>query len=439
MHHPRRIIFITALLMMVVLLAACAPNGSPAEDVRTAAEAVGTQAAASNPTDAPAEEQPTEQPAPTEAPAAPTANLTDGCVENYAEGIDYFPDKIEIQNATGFTVEYHDNYKVVTTLRAWPGSDQQFEYVLVQCGTPAPDGYPDATMIEVPAHRSVMMSTTYLTQLDDLGLLDRLAGLDSFAYTTNETVRGMIDAGELTEIAPTGQEVNVEMALDLNPDFIMAFSSGVPEYDLHPAMIAAGLPVVMDADWMENVPLARAEWVKFTALFFNAEATATTVYDGMVSDYKAAAALAAGAEDRPLVMSDTPYEGTWYVPGGAASTAQLIADAGGDYVYADNEDSGTLFLDFEMVYDDALDADVWINAFGFDTLDDMLAADARFGDFKAFQNGSVWANDKRGSGFNTEYYETGVVHPHVVLQDLVKIFHPDLLPDHELYYYRQVP
>jgi len=439
MTHTRRNVTLAAALLLSLLLAACAtaaPTAEP-EPVEEPAEADAEQPADGE-EPAAADQPAEEEPAAVEA-EAPEANLTDGCVENYAEGIDYFPNKLEVERAVGFTVEYFDNYKVVTTLRAWPGSDQQFEYVLVQCGTPAPEGYEDATVIEIPVDEAVMMSTTYLTTLDDLGLLDRLVGLDSFSYTTNETVRGMIDADNLVEIAPTGQEVNVEVALDLNPDFIMTFSSGVPEYDLHPVMMEAGLPVVMNADWMENVPLGRAEWVKFTALFFNAEETANTVYDGIVADYEAATELAASVEDRPLVMSDTPYEGTWYTPGGGASTAKLIADAGGNYVYADTEESGTLYLDFETVYNDALDADVWINAFGFETREDMLAADARFGDFAAFQSGNVWSNDKRGSSFNTEYYETGVVHPHIVLQDLVAIFHPDLMPDYEPYYYRQVP
>lgn len=438
MIHTRRTLTLAAALLLSLLLAACAsasrtavpgpPVAEPAE-VETEEPAVEEEPEAT-------EEAMEEEPA-VEA-EAPEANLADGCVENYAEGVDYFPDKVVPENAVGFSVEYFDNYKVVTTLRAWPGSDQEWQYVLVQCGTPAPDGYDGATMIEVPVAEAVVMSTAYITNLADLDLLDTLVGLDAFAYTTNETVRGMIDAGELVEIAPTGQEVNVEMALDLEPDMIMAFSSGAPEFDLHPALIDAGLPVVLNADWMELAPLGRAEWVKFMALFYNAEARANEVYDSLAADYNAARELAATVEERPLVMSDTPYEGTWYTPGGEAFTAQLIEDAGGDYVFGDNEESGTLFLDFETVYDEALDADVWINVFGFGTQEDMLAADPRFGDFAAFANDNVWSHDKRGSGFNTEYYETGTVHPHIVLQDLVAIFHPELTPDYELYYYRPV-
>jgi iron complex transport system substrate-binding protein len=373
-----------------------------------------------------------------EAVVAPEANITAGCVDGYAEDVDYFPEKAVVEYATNFTVEYFNNYKVVTTLTPWPGAEQSFQYVLVQCGTPAPEGYGDTPVINVPATTTVTMSTNYIAQMEDLGLLDHLAGLDSALYVINPAVREMIEAGELAEIAPGGQ-VNVEVALELDPSLIMAYSAGVPEYDTHPVLIDAGLPVVMNADWMEQTPLARAEWIKFMALFYNVEARAEAVFDDIATQYEEAAGLAAGVAKKPTVFSDTPYEGTWYVPGGQSYTAHLFADAGADYVWADDESTGTLFLDAESVFDRAQDADIWVNVWGYGSREDMLAVDERFADFKAFQDGAVFGNDARGNEFGTEIWETGVARPHLVLLDLIKIFHPELLPDHELYYYRQMP
>lgn len=414
---------LAALFAVILILTGCAP-ASPA------------QVAA--PTDEPPSEAGTEASAepPQAQPAAPQSNLTEGCIDSYAEGVDYFPDKVAVEYAQSFTVEYHESYKLVTVLTPWPGAEQPFQYVLVQCGTPAPDGYPDATIVTVPATRTVMMSTAYLTNLDDLGMLDRLVGLDAFAYTNNPTVRQMIDEGGLTEIAPTGMEVNVEQTLDLEPDLIMAFSSGMPEYDLHPVLIEAGLPVVINGDWTEGTPLARAEYVKFMSLFFNAEARANDVFNEVVTEYNAAVELAASVTEKPVVMSGLPYEGTWNTPGGMSYTAQMFRDAGGDYVFADDPSVGTIFLDFEAVFEQAHDADLWVNVSGHEALADLLATDPRFGEFRPFQEGRVWADDGHSTSMGTELYETGVAHPHLVLLDLIKIFHPDLLPDHELYYYR---
>ncbi|GAB4478896.1 MAG: ABC transporter substrate-binding protein [Anaerolineae bacterium] len=423
-HHPLTVII--ALLIALLAVSACGGGPAPAATAPPAGEppAPPIESAGADPL-------PSAQP-----PTPPEANLT-GCVERYSEGIDYFPDKVTLDYAEGLTITYFDHYKVIDVPSAWPGGGQSFRYVLVQCGTPPPAGYDDAVIIEVPAGRVVSMSTTYITQMDDLGVLDRLAGLDSFAYVSNPAVRARIDAGELVEVAPN-LTPNVEVALELDPDVIFAFSSGAPEYDVHPAFLNAGLPVVMNADWLERTPLARAEWIKFIAAFFNAEAQANAVFENIEAQYQQAAALAAGAEQRPTVFTSLPYQGTWYMPGGASFVARLIADAGGDYIYADDESTGSLFLDFETVYDAAKDADIWLDVAFVATLADLQAADARYADFNAFQQGNVYAYDARSSEYGLEYFETSSARPHVVLLDLVHIFHPELLPDHELYYYRRL-
>ncbi len=421
MERPSTLLNILIAAALALALAGCAAASTPAP----------TAAPTAPPTTAPI------APTATEAAAAPTANLTDGCVQDYTPGVDYFPDKTTLTYAQNFTVEYHNNYKVVTTLTPWPGADRTFQAVLVQCGTPTPTGFEGATVIQVPVQHMVAMSTSYITMLDDLGQLDRLAGVDSFAYVNNPTVRQMIDAGKVVEIAPAGT-VNVETALNLAPDLVMAYSSGTPEYDTFPALIDAGLPVVMNADWTEATPLARAEWVKFIALFFNAEAKADTVFSGIAQRYEDAAALAASVGERPTTFTDTPYEGTWYVAGGQSFTARLIHDAGADYVFADNTDTGSPAFDFETVFNQAQNADFWVNVWTYTSLDEMRNADERFAQFTAFQDGQVYAVNTRETQYGNDYFETGAAHPQIVLLDLIKIFHPELVPDHELYYYQQL-
>ncbi|MEJ2150984.1 MAG: ABC transporter substrate-binding protein, partial [Chloroflexota bacterium] len=208
--HYRLIIGTIAL---IVLLAACrAPGAAPAAETQPE-ESAAEQAEESVAEQAPQESA--EEPAP--AAAAPTANLTEGCVDNYAEGVDYFPQKASIDYAAGFGVEYFDNYKVVTVTRPWPGADRTFEYVLVQCGTPAPQDVGDALVIEVPVTTIVPMSSTQLPHLEDLGLLDHIVGINQLAFIYNPTVRQMVESGQVAELTNAAMEVNVEVALDLNP------------------------------------------------------------------------------------------------------------------------------------------------------------------------------------------------------------------------------
>ncbi len=369
---------------------------------------------------------------------APETNVTVGCVDSYDPEVDYFPEKTTIEYADNLTVEYFNNYKVITINQTWPGAEP-VQYVLVQCGTPAPEGFDNATVLDVPASTLVTMATTFLPFVVDLGLLDNLVGHDNFSYVSNEAVRARIDAGELTEVGE-GAGVSVEVVLDLDPSLILASSSGMIEYDAHPALVEAGLPVALTGDWMEATPLGRAEWIKFVALFYNREAEANRLFTTIAEDYQALVGLAAQADERPTVFTGSPWQGTWYVPGGQSFSARLLADAGADYLWANDESTGSLFLDFEAVFDRAADADIWVNAGGFwFSLEDALAEDERFAEFAAFQNGQVWSYNLRLNEFGgNDFFESGIANPNLVLGDLIAIFHPDLLPDHQFVYYRQL-
>jgi iron complex transport system substrate-binding protein len=434
-------------LLLAFLLTSC--TGQEAATPTAEPAPIETEETAVDPTDpveAPTEEtavEPAETPAePAETPAepaeAPEANLTDGCVESYDETIDYFPNKVEVTQAEGFTVEYFNNYKVVTVLTPYIGAGEAAEYTLVQCGTPAPEGMDGATVIEVPIDSIVAMSTTYLPALEELDLLDTLVGVDTGLYLTSEAVKGLIEAGEVAEIG-TGADVNVEIAIDLEPDLIMLNATGTPEYDAHPQLLDGGLTVVINSDYLDTTPLGRAEWVDFIALFYNEEAASESWFNNIVSDYESLVAMTAAVEERPTVFANTPFDGTWFMPGGENYFAQLLEDAGADYLWSDDESTGSLFLDFETVFDQAAEADYWVNIGVFPTLNDLVATDERFTEFAAYQNGNIYNNDARtNENGGSDFYESGVVFPNLVLADLIKIFHPELVPDHEFVYYRHM-
>ncbi|MFN8373703.1 MAG: ABC transporter substrate-binding protein [Anaerolineae bacterium] len=369
------------------------------------------------------------------------SETADTCVEQYDASTDYFPDKAEPEFTAGFSVEYFNNYKLVTVLTPYPGAEETFQYALVQCGTPIPDDLPEnALVVEVPVQSVVTMSTTYLPTLDLLGVTDRIVGMDEFDYVNTPSVRERIDAGELVEIG-SGSGVNVEALLELEPGLVMTQSFGSPDYDAAPVLVDAGLPVVINGDWVDTTPLGRAEWMKFIALFFNGEAVVNEAFAGVVERYNALAEMTAAVETQPTVFVGSAYGDTWYMAGGASYAAQLLRDAGAAYVNADDTSTGGLPLDFETAYDIALEADFWLNPdqlFWF-TLDDVSAADPRYEDFAAFQSGNIYNNNAIMNEFGgVDYYESGLSNPDVILADLITIFHPDLLPDHQLVYYQRL-
>lgn len=354
---------------------------------------------------------------------------------------DQFPEKVEVDYAVGFDVEYFDTYKVVTLPEPWPGASEPFRYVLVQRGAARPVaryGDQGVAYIDVPIRSIVTMSTTYLSHLENLGLLESLVGHDSFSWVYSPRVRDMAEAGEVVEVG-SGTGVNVELLIDLNPDVIMTYGSGSADFDAHPKLLEAGLPVVLNADFVEPTPLGNAEWVKFISLFYNAEAAANEFFEAVEARYTELAAMAREQQTKPTVLINAPWSGSWVVGTGDSFIARFIEDAGGDYVWADTSGSAPLFLDVESVLDAAADAEVWINPGQWRSLDQGLAEDERFTEFDAFAEGRVYNNDaRRTEAGGSDYFESGPANPHVVLADLIRILHPDLVPEHELYYYRRL-
>jgi iron complex transport system substrate-binding protein len=285
------------------------------------------------------------------------------------------------------------------------------------------------------------MSTTFLPHMDAQGLVDHIVGMDtdSMTYTGTESVRERIAAGEVAAVGYSW-DPDIEAMIDLDAEVYMV-QQFAPGPGVYSALTEVDLPAVLNADFMDTTPLGQAEWGKYISLFFNTEAAANEVFGGVVGRYEDLAALTADVEERPTAFAGSPYEDTWYIPGGNSYVAILLDDAGAAYAWADDESTRSLYLDFETVLEVAGDAQYWINASGFwYSLDDALAEDERYATLAAFENGNLFAyNAKMTENGGLEYFESGLANPDVLLADLIVILHPDLLPDHELVYYQQLP
>jgi iron complex transport system substrate-binding protein len=350
---------------------------------------------------------------------------------------DHFTRKTDIRYARGFTVEYRRSYKIVTVRTPWPNASSGIKYLLVQRGTPLPKDHDDALIVEIPSRRVITLSTSYLPYLDMLGLTGHIIGHDDFRYVFNPSVRKLIDEGHIREVGE-GSKANVELIMALEPDLIMAFHTG-NEQDSYPKLVEAGLPVVINAEWGEEAPLAMAEWIKFIALFFNREAEAEVIFDAIVDEYDLLRNLAANVQYKPTVLLGAPFQGTWWMAGGRSFFARLIDDAGATYLWRDNGDTGAVPLDFEAVFERAADAAFWVNTGYWNSRTDALEEDPRFIEFKPYRELRMYNNNRRiNEHGGNDYWESGRANPHKVLADLVAIFHPDLMPEHTFVYYRQL-
>ncbi|WP_082422444.1 ABC transporter substrate-binding protein [Aquimarina longa] len=344
----------------------------------------------------------------------------------------------EIEYASGFTIKNHkEGYKEIKVTTPWPDTKEEFTYIIYPKGTKKPLEFPKAVFIEIPIERVVVTSTTDIPMLEYMNLEKKLVGFPHTNYISSKKTRTLIENGTIKEL---GKEfnLNTEVVLDLSPELIIGFSStgDTKAYDLIQKM---GIPVVMNGSWMEKHPLGRAEWIKFIAAFFGKETEASEIFKKIKQEYKKASALAKNRTSSPTVLSGSMFKDTWYVPGGNSFIAQFLKDANTKYLWATNKKTGSLSLNFENVLEKAQNADLWIGSGNATSLNQLKEKNHRYILFNAFKNKAVYSSTlKIGAKGGLLYYELGPMRPDLILKDIIKIAHPELLTNYEPYFFEKL-
>jgi iron complex transport system substrate-binding protein len=340
----------------------------------------------------------------------------------------------KIEYAKGFSIEKFTNG--ITTIKItspWPDAESAFTYALIPKEKLASitlnkDDY-DA-IITVPIERIVVTSTTHIPALEALGVENKLIGFPDTKYISSEKTRKRIDSGLIKELG-NNESINTEMVLEMRPDVVIGYSIN-NENKTYETIQRSKIPVVYNGDWTEQTPLGKAEWIKFFAPFFKKEAVADSIFKEIRGSYTKAKALAKTANQYPTVMSGAMYKDVWYLPAGKSWAAQFIADANANYLWAANDETGSLALSWETVLEKGKTADYWIGPSQFTSYQSMSEASLHYQQFDAFQNHKVFTfSSTKGATGGLLYYELAPQRPDLVLKDLIHIFHPELLPEHE--------
>lgn len=294
----------------------------------------------------------------------------------------------------------------------------------------------------VPTHckRIVALSSIYASIFYELGEVKYLCGIDNIDYVINPAITRMFEHDSLIELAKMPQ-LNIERTVKLHPDIIFNFGMGLGLKDVDVKLAETKIPTAISVDHLEESPLARAEWIKFFAVFVNKKTMADSIFNAVETNYNQLKQLALKSIKQPSVFTETKYSDFWYMPGGNSFMAQLLKDAGSNYLWQDNKEFGSIPLSFEQVYARAQNADFWINLSVIKTKKELLLQEKRYQEFAAFKYGQLYNNTKytNAKGYST-YWETGMIYPNRILNDLIQIFHPELKEQlkNDLYYYTRI-
>ena len=338
--------------------------------------------------------------------------------------------------AHGFMIEELPSFTKLSVFNPWENaSNYRFDYFLVR------EGYKNDSIknaITIPVKRVICLSTTHVAFLSALGETDKICGVSGANYVSDPKLNKRILRGEVPDVG-YDQNLNYELIVKLKPDVVFAYGVGSEIIGFLNRLKDLGIPVVLNAEYLEQSPLGKAEWIRFIAPFFDKEEMGDSIFKSVAKSYTELKSNVDACKNRPTVMTGLPYKDQWWVPGGKAYLASILHDAGANYLWKDNPSDESIVISPEQMIIAAEKADFWIHTGFVSSLKGIADFDSRFTKFAPYQKKTVFNNDLRmiQNGGN-DFWESGVVHPDLILKDLISIFHPEIAGNQSLYYYRKL-
>jgi len=340
--------------------------------------------------------------------------------------------------AKGFEITDFDSYKTLTISSPWPKAKKTYRYALVNKNmaskiTLNKDEF-DA-IITIPIENIVVTSTTHIPALELLSAEETLIGFPGTDYVSSEKTRVRINNGSVRELGKN-EGINTEVLLELKPDVVVGYGVSNSNKTLE-TVNKSGIPVIYNGDWVEASPLAKAEWIKFFGVLYDKTKETDSIFKSIEKDYLEAKALACKVEKQPIVLCGAMHKDVWYLPSGTSPEAQILKDANVNYLWSDTSGKGSLALSFETVLEKAKDAELWLSPSYYSSFEALEKATEHYTKFEAFKNKAIYtfANTTGETG-GVLYYELGTARPDLVLKDIIKICHPELLKGYQTYFFK---
>ncbi|MDL2257215.1 ABC transporter substrate-binding protein [Bacteroidales bacterium OttesenSCG-928-I14] len=332
--------------------------------------------------------------------------------------------------ASGFTVEEKDGYKIVSILTSEKKEVIQTLALVHRQAELLPDKLPEgAVVIRTPLDRVVSFSSVTCGMIHELGKSETIVGLTEPDYISIPQIKDAVEGGKIVNLGMANNP-NIEEIMLLEPEAIFIN----PYSEIENILQKVNFPVIQCLDFQETLPLGQTEWIRFMGLLFEEEELADSLFNETCKRYNYLKELTVEAKNPPCVFTEKRYEGVWYMPGGQSYLANLFKDAGVQYLWKEDTNTGSVSFTFETVLNEAENCDYWLlkyyspNDLSYSQLE---AEYPNYALFSAFKNKKVF-------GCNTSkcsYYEELPLHPDWLLEDMIGIFYPELLPEYNPRYY----
>lgn len=340
-----------------------------------------------------------------------------------------------IKYATGFQIIDFEEYTKVIINDPWAKDNSKpFEvyYLYKDDGSNIPnDG---GVKLKTPIQSMVVNTFSYFEFLQQLGDINKVIAVTDADRIYNPIILKGLSEGSIEDLGDPFNP-NIEKTLMLKADALIN-SAYLQKDSYSERMQKTGLPIIYSLEWMETSPLARAEWIKLIAEFVDKRDLASSLFNDIEKRYNQNIEIAKQIEDKTSILSGDLFQDTWYVPGGASFNAQYFNDAGANYYYKDNKESGSIGLDIESILVQFAKTDVWIDCEA-NSYNELESKDKKYMLLQPVRNKRVFNNRNRTTptGGN-DYFESAIANPDLILKDIIKTLHPEHFSDEPFTYFK---
>ena len=301
---------------------------------------------------------------------------------------------MDLTYATEFDVyDYKDGYKLLDV-------HEDRQYLVVPEGKEAPEGLSeDIVVLQQPLDHIYMAATAIMSLLDAVDAIDQVkfSGLNASGWYVEDAKKAM-ESGDMN-YAGKYSEPDYELLVSENCDLAIESTMILHSPKVQEMIEMLDIPVFIDRSSYESQPLGRTEWIKLygamldkeeeAADFFASQASVVENLKDFQNTEKTVAFFYINTSGAAVVRNPEDYISNMIELGGARNAFRDLQD-----------DSGktSVPITMEQFYDTAEDADYLIYNASIDstvkTLDDLLAKDSMFADYKAVKEGNVWTTEK---------------------------------------------
>ncbi|KQS92108.1 ABC transporter substrate-binding protein [Chryseobacterium sp. Leaf394] len=289
---------------------------------------------------------------------------------------------------------------------------------------------------DLPFKKIIILNASMIGYISELQAESQIVGVSSPEYIYSQKVQALIKSGKIQNVG-NDQKYDVEKILSLQPDAV--FTNHIPNFEnTYELLKTNGIQVIFLDEYLEQKPLEKSSYLKIFGKLLGKDELAEKKFREIENNYSNYKKIAASAKSKPDVLANEMYGNVWYMPGGKTSVANFISDANANYILNKDTEDKAVTMSFEEVYAKSDAISMWVNAGNHVAKKDLLIMNALYSKLNAFNKGKIYAYSGKQTATANDFFESGVVRSDVVLKDYIKIFHPELFPDYQLTYFREL-